>query len=294
VVEAVMLWNEPNNLSHWDHQLDADWSIFARMCRFAADEVRRRDERVKLVLGGISPIDIVFLRLLARHRLLERMDVLAVHGFPYDWNLWHAEEWPRTLAAIRNEFGMPVWVTEVGVSSWASDDNMTWGLRHLAPLLLDHAERVHWYTLFDLAPDRSATTRHGAAEGSSYWRHFHFGLLRHDGTPKPAVAAFDPRLGICQWLHFRDEERLQALVTWLRRLGVRHVRTGLSWAEWHLAGASAWFDRIMEALAPFRTTLTLCFTPPSVGVRPHYTAPPRDEGEFAYFAGWIADRYLGR
>ena len=25
-VEAVMLWNEPNNASHWDLELDADWS----------------------------------------------------------------------------------------------------------------------------------------------------------------------------------------------------------------------------------------------------------------------------
>jgi len=31
MVEAVMLWNEPNNLSHWDFHLDPDWKIFARM-----------------------------------------------------------------------------------------------------------------------------------------------------------------------------------------------------------------------------------------------------------------------
>ena len=27
MVEAVMLWNEPNNKSHWDFQLDPDWKI---------------------------------------------------------------------------------------------------------------------------------------------------------------------------------------------------------------------------------------------------------------------------
>ena len=29
MVEAVMLWNEPNNKSHWDFEIDKDWSVFA-------------------------------------------------------------------------------------------------------------------------------------------------------------------------------------------------------------------------------------------------------------------------
>lgn len=29
MIEAAMLWNEPNNKSHWDPELDPDWSIFA-------------------------------------------------------------------------------------------------------------------------------------------------------------------------------------------------------------------------------------------------------------------------
>ena len=35
-----MLWNEPNNLSHWDFELDPDWKCFAAMVRLAADAVR--------------------------------------------------------------------------------------------------------------------------------------------------------------------------------------------------------------------------------------------------------------
>ena len=26
-VEAVMIWNEPNNLSHWDFHMDEGWQI---------------------------------------------------------------------------------------------------------------------------------------------------------------------------------------------------------------------------------------------------------------------------
>ena len=28
MVEAVMIWNEPNNLSHWDFELDPGWRLF--------------------------------------------------------------------------------------------------------------------------------------------------------------------------------------------------------------------------------------------------------------------------
>ena len=36
MVEAVMLWNEPNNLSHWDFELDPGWQVFARMAILAS------------------------------------------------------------------------------------------------------------------------------------------------------------------------------------------------------------------------------------------------------------------
>jgi broad specificity phosphatase PhoE len=38
------------------------------------------------------------------------------------------------------------------------------------------------------------------------------------------------------------------------RLGVRRLRTGISWGDWHRPGAPDWFDRQMEALAEFDTT----------------------------------------
>lgn len=34
-----MLWNEPNNESHWDFEIDRDWRIFAEMTNAAADAV---------------------------------------------------------------------------------------------------------------------------------------------------------------------------------------------------------------------------------------------------------------
>src|SRR5438067_1986395 len=56
VIEAVMLWNEPNNLSHWNFELDKGWSIFGEMTKLAADAVRAENPKLRRVLGGISPI----------------------------------------------------------------------------------------------------------------------------------------------------------------------------------------------------------------------------------------------
>jgi hypothetical protein len=34
MIEAVKFWNEPNNLSHWDFQMDPEWRDFAEMTRW--------------------------------------------------------------------------------------------------------------------------------------------------------------------------------------------------------------------------------------------------------------------
>ena len=82
MVEAVMLWNEPNNLSHWDFHLDSDWKIFGQMVIAAARRIRAVNPDLRIVLGGISPIDPHFIRLLGSHGVLDAVDVVAVHGFP--------------------------------------------------------------------------------------------------------------------------------------------------------------------------------------------------------------------
>lgn len=287
-----MLWNEPNNLSHWNFALDPEWRGFAAMALEAAAAIRQVNPELRLILGGISPIDPGFLRLLAGYGLLEAMDCVAVHGFPLDWNHWQIEEWPRKVSEVERDSGKPVWVSEAGASSFGSEQVQVFGLEATTRLLRQRVERVYWYSLLDLPPAWEATTRHRESEGSSYYRHYYMGLVRADGTPKPACSAFPAEFGICQWFHFEDP-RLEEAVAWLHRLGVRRLRTGLSWADWHRPAAERWFDRQMAALRDFDVTVTLCYTPAHLAEEPHYAAPPRPEarGEFARFARWVAERY---
>jgi beta-xylosidase len=294
VIEAAMIWNEPNNKSHWDPELDPDWSIYAAMTKLACAAISAEAPGLPKVLGGISPIDPAFIRNMQGKGVLDAVDVLAVHGFPLDWNLWQIHEWPARLEEVRAVSPRhPLWVTEVGVSTFGAEEVQDWGLARTAELLIGRTPRIHWYSLFDLPRSWEATTRHREAEGSSYYRHFYMGLLREDGSPKPAAArfpAFAPAMGLCQWFHFEDH-RLDSAVRWMREAGVRHLRTGLSWADSFRPQATAWFDRMMAALEPFDLTVTFCFTPEHRGLAPHHTSPPARIEEFAEFCGAMIRRY---
>jgi beta-xylosidase len=294
VIEAAMIWNEPNNKSHWDPELDPEWDIYARTVVEAAKAIDSANPAVTRVLGGISPIDPHFIDRLKGKGALDQVDVVAVHGFPLDWNLWPLDEWPDRIAEI--EAVVPdhdVWVTEVGVGSFGAEEVQVFGLNRTAELLLGRVPRVFWYSLFDLPREWGATTRHREAEGSSYYRHFYMGLIREDGTPKLALDHFrehTPAMGIMQWFHFEDP-RLDDAVRWMKDLGVTHLRTGLSWADSYRPGWQDWFDRQMEALEPFTTTVTFCFTPDCQGVSGHHTCPPTHPEAFAEFCGRMIERY---
>jgi beta-xylosidase len=293
MIEAAMIWNEPNNKSHWDPEVDPGWARFAAMAIAAGKAIRAVNPDIRRVLGGISPIDPLFITNLAERAVLDHVDVVALHGFPLDWNLWSVDEWPAKIEEISALTSLPIWVTEVGVSSFGAEEVQKWGIGRTAELLTGRVERIHWYSLYDLPKCWPATTRHKEAEGSSYYRHFHMGLLREDGSPKMGLdkfAAFTPALGICQWFHFQDH-RLDAAVRWLRHLGVRYVRTGLSWADSFRPHALEWFDRQMDALAEFDVTVTFCFTPEHRGIAAHHTSAPLVNAEFAEFCAGMIDRY---
>lgn len=298
MIEAAMIWNEPNNKSHWDPEIDPDWTLFATMAKLAGEAIGDVNPAVTRVLGGMSPIDPAFVDNLTGKGVLDAVDAIAVHGFPLDWNLWQIHDWPAKVDEIRAVVpdGMPVWVSEVGISTFGAEEVQVWGLDRTAELLKGKAPRIHWYSLYDLPQAWGATTRHREAEGSSYYRHFYMGLIREDGTPKPALAHFGdhaPALGLCQWFHYHDP-RLDDAVAWMKQIGVTYLRTGLSWADSFRPNALDWFDRQMDALGDFDVTVTFCFTPEHRGIAPHHTSPPVDPREFADFCATMIDRYAGR
>ena len=71
VIEAAMIWNEPNNKSHWDPGVDPDWSRFAALVTAGGQAIRAANPRLPRVLGGMSPIDPGFVTRLEGHGAME-------------------------------------------------------------------------------------------------------------------------------------------------------------------------------------------------------------------------------
>jgi CDP-paratose 2-epimerase len=177
--DRVELWNEPNSRSEWDWTLDPDWLVFCEMIGDAAHWARRRGFEV--VLGGMSPIDPNWLRLLAERGVLEHVDVVGVHGFPGTWEAsWNG--WGTHLAHVQEALdasGCPaqIWITEVGYSTGRHDEIEQ--VHALLDVLSARAPRTYWYAAEDLAPERLTIDRFHEDE-----REYHFGLRTSDGSPK--------------------------------------------------------------------------------------------------------------
>jgi CDP-paratose 2-epimerase len=197
---TLEIWNEPNNPYKWDRRYDPDYRTFARMAIDAGHWARVRGRTT--VLGGLTLLDYEFVRTMGDLGVLDHVDILGVHAFPGMWEpfatSWEAADhwfgWPHRVQEMERESGLPVWITETGLATYhKGEDRVCREDRQVARLgeaLQAPAERVYWYTLFDLPPDRPALEelRGGPREEAEY----HMGLVRYApgfpvrGLEKPA------------------------------------------------------------------------------------------------------------
>ena len=98
--------------------------------------------------------------------------------------------------------------------------------------------------------------------------------------------------GLVEWFRTGEHARVERAIEHLHTLGVTHLRTGVSWAEWSTPEGQAWFDWLLPTLAAHANVLP-CFhyTPPSLGVEPRSCAPPREPLAFASFIECILERH---
>ncbi|HET6725362.1 MAG TPA: NAD-dependent epimerase/dehydratase family protein [Gammaproteobacteria bacterium] len=101
-----------------------------------------------------------------------------------------------------------------------------------------------------------------------------------------------PDIGVLEWFWLNDHERVEAAIAEIRRLNIRHLRTGLSWADYLTDDGPAWFDWLLPKLAK-EAELLPCFvyTPPSLGEAPATNSPPRNAKDYADFMDLCIDRY---
>jgi CDP-paratose 2-epimerase len=99
------------------------------------------------------------------------------------------------------------------------------------------------------------------------------------------------KLGVCQWFHYEDFPGMERAIDELRTLGVRHLRTGISWADFHRPRGRAWYDWQMEALADFDVLLSVWHTPPSIAEGAVCAGPPKRLRDYADFVWQVIDAY---
>lgn len=101
-----------------------------------------------------------------------------------------------------------------------------------------------------------------------------------------------PQIGILEWFRPGEYKRVEQSIQDLRKLGVKHLRTGISWADWHLEGTPEWYDWLLPKLAENLEILPcLLYTPPSMGEVAKTSSPPTNLKAYADFLDTILKRY---
>ncbi|MDX1604294.1 MAG: hypothetical protein R3209_14590, partial [Salinimicrobium sediminis] len=93
-----------------------------------------------------------------------------------------------------------------------------------------------------------------------------------------------PALGILEWFRPGEYDEVRNAIEDFNKLGIKHLRTGISWADWYVEGTQEWYDWLFAELDPHVEILP-CFlyTPPSIGEMAKTSAPPKDLKAYADF-----------
>jgi CDP-paratose 2-epimerase len=101
-----------------------------------------------------------------------------------------------------------------------------------------------------------------------------------------------PELGLLEWFEIGERDRVERVAAGLRELGIEHLRTGVSWADWYSAEGERWYDWLIPRLASEFTLLPcVVYTPPSIAIVPKAAAPPRRPRDYADFLDFLIGRH---
>lgn len=111
----------------------------------------------------------------------------------------------------------------------------------------------------------------------------------HVRRPAPPAG---PVIGALEWFRPGEHDRVDRVLDDARALGIKELRTGVSWADWHTPEGEAWYAWLLPQLAR-RANVLPCFlyTPPSWGVAPKTSSPPVNPLSYADFLDSMITRF---
>ncbi len=90
--------------------------------------------------------------------------------------------------------------------------------------------------------------------------------------------------GIVQWFRPGDQALVEDTITALNAIGIRRLRTHLSWADYHAEGGKEWYKWLLGRIGRnFELLPCIHYTPPGLSQNGLTSGPPRDPGAFADF-----------
>ncbi|WP_410216291.1 NAD-dependent epimerase/dehydratase family protein [Paracoccus sp. (in: a-proteobacteria)] len=98
--------------------------------------------------------------------------------------------------------------------------------------------------------------------------------------------------GFVEWFRPGEYDRVEALLPALVASGARHLRTHVSWAEYHSPGGQEWFDWLLPRLARDLEILPCVhYTPPSLSRTGRSSGAPKVLKDYADFIDMLLTRH---
>jgi CDP-paratose 2-epimerase len=105
-------------------------------------------------------------------------------------------------------------------------------------------------------------------------------------------SSYSKKTGIVQWFHLNQYDEVSQAIEDFNKMGISHIRTNLSWADWHQPGGKKWYDWLFNELSKTLTILPcILYTPPSLGIKPKSSAPPINPKDYADFVDVAISNY---
>lgn len=216
------VWNEQNLKHFWPNPSAAD---YVKLLRVSHQVIKGIDPGLVVVYGGTAGVPFDYLEATYKAGGGKLFDVMNVH--PYSWPTPPERALYNHLVAVRElmkkhgDAAKPVWATEIGwpthTGKRSVDEARQAEMLARAYLLALHAgvEVVFWYEFVSMG-------RHADDPES------HFGILRKDLTPKPAMQAYDTLIRL----------RPVGSVRLDRPFRARHDGKGLHYPAWRQPGGT--------------------------------------------------------
>lgn len=210
------IWNEPNKASFWQPRANA--GAYAALLKKTAASIRSADPNAQIITGGLAPAftedgniaPAAFLTTLYKNGVRTSFTAVAHHSYSYpalpswgeSWNGWVQMKQMRSIMVAYGDSSKKLWITEYGaptngpgVQATASNFKFTQHPdhvdEHLQSLIVKQAITLH---------------RSYAWTGPMFWYHYQdkgtstadnenfFGMLRYNGSKKPAYAVLESML----------------------------------------------------------------------------------------------------